>query len=106
MTTKETFDTWAIIELFGHSKLAGRVSEQTLGGATFLRVDVPEVAGCPAFTRFYGASAVYAITPVDEETARQVVRALRPRPVHVYSIMPEYQLPSGEWGDDEEEPPL
>jgi len=105
MTTKETFDIWAIIELFGHSKLAGRVSEQTIGGATFLRVDVPEMEGCPAFTRFYGAGAVYAITPTDEKTARRVVEALRPRPINVYGvIVPEYQLPVGE--GNEEEPPF
>ena len=35
-------DTWAIVELFGHQKVAGRLTTQTLGSACLLRLDVPE----------------------------------------------------------------
>jgi hypothetical protein len=35
----ETFEEWALLELFGHQRLAGRVTEQQLGGASFVRVD-------------------------------------------------------------------
>jgi hypothetical protein len=49
MTTPE-FRTWAVVELFGHVTLAGEVSEQTLGGSAFIRLDVPEVNGQSAFT--------------------------------------------------------
>ena len=62
----ERLDTWAVCELFGHAKIAGRVSEHTIAGGAFLRVDVPAVDGAngqQAFTRFFGVGAVYAITP-------------------------------------------
>jgi hypothetical protein len=35
---------WAIIELMGHRRLAGWLSEEEVAGAAFLRIDVPEHA--------------------------------------------------------------
>lgn len=32
---EEKFAQWAIVEIFGHSKFAGLVTEQTIGGASF-----------------------------------------------------------------------
>jgi hypothetical protein len=97
MTTDKTFDTWAIVELFGHSKIAGRVTEQQVAGGTFLRVDVPELDGQAGFTRFYGASAIYSITPVNEDLARRAAEALCPKPVTVYGVaLAERQLPAPE----------
>ena len=34
-----SFDSWAIVEIFGHQTFAGRVTEQAIGGASFVRVD-------------------------------------------------------------------
>ncbi len=48
--TEQKFEAWAIVELFGHQKIAGRLTEQTIGGCHFLRVDVPDVNGRPGFT--------------------------------------------------------
>jgi hypothetical protein len=67
----ETFESWAIVELFGHQRIAGRVSEEQLAGTSFLRVDVPETHHAEPFTRFYGASAIYAVTPVEEAIAKR-----------------------------------
>jgi hypothetical protein len=36
---RKQFSEWAIIELFGHQRIAGRVSEQTIGGCAFVRDD-------------------------------------------------------------------
>jgi len=41
MSTAETFETWAVVELFGHVRMAGRVTEQELFGSKLGRVDVP-----------------------------------------------------------------
>ena len=35
--------TWAIVEMMGHVKLAGLISEQVIAGGKLLRVDVPAV---------------------------------------------------------------
>ena len=81
---------WAIVELFGHQKIAGEISEETLAGGSFLRVDVPADEGdVIAFTRFYGASAIYSITPVSEEAARLACRQIAPKPVTIW--IPELQ---------------
>src|SRR5262245_29699466 len=70
MSEKTQFDEWALVELFGHQKIVGRVSEATLAGGAFLRVDVPAVDEHKAFTRFYGPGAIYSINPVTEEIAK------------------------------------
>ena len=36
-------DAWAIVEALGHNLFAGKVSEHVIGGAGFIRVDVPEL---------------------------------------------------------------
>jgi hypothetical protein len=88
------FDQWAIVELFGHQVIAGRVSEQTIGGSTFVRVDVPGVEnGSIGFTRFYGQGAIYSITPVSEQAARLAAKRCAPRPITIY--IPELSLPAG-----------
>ncbi|MGC4059383.1 MAG: hypothetical protein QM749_00390 [Aquabacterium sp.] len=42
-TNDEAQALYAIVELFGHQKIAGHISEQTFGGQAMVRVDVPEV---------------------------------------------------------------
>ncbi len=81
---QEKLGAWAIVELFGHTRIAGYVSEFVVGGAAFVRVDVPEVEGVPAFTRLFGPSAIYSITFVDEPTAKRAVGAIQPRPITIF----------------------
>lgn len=81
---QEKFECYAIIELFGHNKMAGKVSEQTIGGASMVRVDVPETAASPAFTRLLNVSAIYAINPVTEEVARGYAERLNTRPIDAW----------------------
>ncbi len=109
--SEEKFDSWAIIELFGHTRIAGRLTEQTIGGQSFIRVDVPETEDKDAFTRFFGNGAIYSITPVSEEVARVAAKRMQVQPVRIY--MPELYLPepklthhNDEYDDDEycEEP--
>jgi hypothetical protein len=81
MSDQTSLKGWSIVELMGHNVIAGEVTEQTIAGAAFLRVDVPEIDGAAAFTKFYSAAAIYAITPTDEATARQAAARLAVRPV-------------------------
>lgn len=94
MSEKNDFQAWAIIELFGHQRIAGRVTEQAIGGCSFLRVDVPEipaddVAMSPpvaGYTKLYGNGAIYAITIVEEQIARAAAATMRARPVTPYTL--------------------
>jgi hypothetical protein len=114
--TKETelapdhFESWAIVEIFGHQKYAGRVSEFALGGCNFVRVDVPELPArkrrsqyerdtpaSPAFTKLFGQGAIYSITLVSEAICRAAADQIRPEPINVYvPIVNERALEAGE----------
>jgi hypothetical protein len=94
--SQPSFDQWCILELFGRQVIAGRVTEQVIGGCSFIRIDVPETDHKPAFTRFYGQGAIYAMTPVSEEVARVALRRFEPEPVNVY--VPELRQLTGRAG--------
>ncbi len=80
------FNEWAVVELFGHQKIVGRVSEATLAGGAFLRVDVPAVMENKAFTRFFGPGAIYSINPVEETIALQLIAQYRNEPVSRFDL--------------------
>lgn len=82
---------WAIVELMGHQRMAGWLTTQSIGSTAMVRVDVPEVPGGKAYTRFVNPSAVYAINPCDEATARAAAAAFRPVPVQRWELP---QLPA------------
>lgn len=101
----EKFESWAIIELFGHAQIAGKVTEATIGGCSFLRVDVPDDDGNPGFTKFFGNGAIYSMTPCGEQVARAALKQIRPAPINVYipslaKILNQKQLALGERPDD------
>lgn len=99
-TSSPSFDNWCIVELFGHMKIVGRVTEQVIGGQSFIRVDVPKTNHTNEFTRFFGSGAIYSITPVSEEIARAAAGNVSAEPVTVY-IGQNSQLPSPSMDDDE-----
>lgn len=96
---------YAVVELFGHARIAGAVSEQTFGGDSFVRVDVPEITVqevdyenrdvegryvrrdrvVQAHTRSFGAKAIYGINWCDEATAVQAAREICDEPLKPYS---------------------
>lgn len=106
MTDQETFDQFAIVEMLGHRRVAGRVREVQLAGAGFLRLDVPATDGHAAQTQYISPGSVYALHPVDEATAVAVAAHCRPEPVH------RWELPAaarevddqGAWGSGDGDP--
>jgi hypothetical protein len=81
-------DFWALVEIMGRQQIVGRITEQTIAGGAFLRVDVPAVNGQQPYTRFYGASSIYCISPVTEVVAKKLLEQSRFRnePVGVYDL--------------------
>ena len=80
------FDLWCIVELFGHTKIAGRCTEQNIAGTNMLRVDVPETKTQPPFAKFFGSAAIYSINPVDQETAKHIAERLEIKPIESWNI--------------------
>lgn len=121
---------YAVIELFGHARVAGAVSEQNFGGANLIRVDVPEVTftrtvwdedekgyrkdtrTIAAHTRSLGGGSVYAINWCDEETARVAAHSIHDEPLEPYSVRKSIDqivsgpasrmLPAGRDADEED----
>ena len=92
----ESFNCWAVVELFGHQQIAGKVSEQTIAGQGFIRVDVPEDERHPAYTRLLGHGAIYSIIPTSEEIVRAFSRKNYQVPIYRYQLtLPDPKDESG-----------
>jgi hypothetical protein len=101
--TESVLGVFAIVELFGHNKIAGYVSEEMVVGVPMLQVAVPgSVNGAP-FIRYYGAKTIFSITPVSEQAVRQFVEFYEPAQSPVYVPDEPMLIPSGTLDDDDDE---
>jgi len=82
----EALGKWVVLDLFGRQRAAGYLTTVKLGGAEFLRLQIPASNGQQARTIDFNPSAVYSTEYVDEETARLCAAHDRPpEPVSVWS---------------------
>lgn len=102
---QEKFDLWCVVELFGHTRIAGKCTEQNVAGANMLRVDVPKTSTQAEFTRFLSSGAIYAINPVSEDVAKQVAENLQITPIQVWDVrtLVDQKLKALQSGDENEE---
>lgn len=84
-TAEDGFAEWVILELMGHRRLAGYLTEVEIAGRGFLRLEIPSV---PPVTQLYNPTSVYAITPTTEDTARRVATLTRVAPVQPWELPP------------------
>ena len=98
---EEKFNQWAMLELYGHQRIVGKVTEATIGGCSFIRVDVPELDFNPPFTRYFGQGAIYSLNPVSERIAMELLRSCRNVPVQQYEIQQRMLSGSSEDAPDE-----
>ncbi len=96
------FEGWAILELFGHRKLAGYVREQEVAGSGFIRIDVPGRDGASVATQFYQPRAVYSLTPTTEDIARRLAASYQPEPVTRWELPPARGEGAGDPEDETE----
>lgn len=64
-------EAWAFIEIMGHSKIAGLVTERKLGTNVMIQVDVPKGDNEFAYSRLFNPGALFSITPTSEEWCRK-----------------------------------
>jgi hypothetical protein len=94
-------ELWACVEIFGHRRHYGRVSEVERFGAKLLRVDVPIVPEAPLLgdnevfeTHVYGGAAIFSLTPMTETAARSWAKGERPEaPMRRLAYDPEFEEP-------------
>lgn len=94
------FDSWAIVELMGHVRMAGRVTEEERFGAKVGRIDVPRDDDGYT-TVFFGGSSIYRLTPTTETIARAVAKSSQPRPVRAFELPAPAPAPAGSGEPDE-----
>lgn len=105
--TPEAKYEWAVVEIMGYHRCAGRIFEVERFGAKLLRVDIP-VADDGWVTEFFGGSAIYRVRPCSEEIARQTASSLgdpRPSPPRPAAAALTYR-PAEEPEYEEEENPF
>jgi hypothetical protein len=77
---------WAVVEIMGHQTYAGELSEETIGGTSFVRVDIPATSSSAAFSKLFGSAAIYAITPVAEDVARMRAEKIAAIPLTAWDL--------------------
>ncbi len=95
---KETIEQFAVVEMMGHRKIAGRIMQSELAPGALIRVDVFGATGEIERTEHVGSSAIYDITICSEQTAKAAAIAHNPQPSFAFDILkprPERQLSMG-----------
>ena len=80
------FQQWAVVDVMGHQRYIGHVTEQVIAGKGFVRVDIPSVGDQPAFTKLIGTGSIYSISPVSEQVARAMCEQRRQTPIESYDL--------------------
>lgn len=96
------FDQWAIVDVMGHQRYVGRVSEQVVAGQGFVRVDVPGTDTTAPWTKLIGTSSIYAITPVSEEIATAMAKR-QAAPVQPFELTPRLTSQASMYDDDRDD---
>jgi hypothetical protein len=92
-------EEYAIVEIYGHRRFAGRVFEVEKFGGKMMRIDVPTNGDFAVgfVTQFYGCNAVFSLTPCDLATVQRA--NLKPTPPALYHRRDEDDDDFG--GDDQ-----
>lgn len=84
---------YAIVELFGHSKLIGRIAEVERFGTKMLAIE-PLFNGQLLPTVFHGGGALYGLIPCSREVAwDRMPKQVYSLPSSVAAIVPQTALP-------------
>lgn len=96
-----SFDQFAIVDVMGHQRYVGHVTEQVIAGQGFVRVDVPATEKTQAWTKLIGTASIYAITPVSEEIAKAMASRLQSKPIEAYELTPRLTSQANMFDNDD-----
>lgn len=66
---KQQLQAFALIEIMGHSKVVGMVTESDISAKNLLRVDVIQPDGAVNRTEYIGTGSIYRMTIITREAA-------------------------------------
>lgn len=100
---KTAYEGWAIVELMGHRRLGGYVSQTEMYGTVLLRIDIPgPQPDKPVATQYYGGQSIYCLTPTTEETVRAFAARNQPAPVQRWELPALESRPAPPDPDDDD----
>lgn len=78
---KQELQSWALLELFGHTRIVGLMTVDPPEFPGMIRVDVPDLLKDGAIirkglTRYIGRAALYGVTPITEDAVRQLLPSI------------------------------
>ena len=71
-------DEWAMVEIFGHRRHVGRITEVERFGTKMLRIDEPTGSDGGFQSHFYGGGSIFSIRLMTESAARAWMARYRP----------------------------
>ena len=98
----EEINCWAYVEIFGHTKLAGRVSTKKLGSNIMLQVDVAKGKDEFSHSELFSPASIFSIKPTTEEWCRKFAEFRTNHNVIPY-IPEQRQIPPTDYGQSEDD---
>jgi len=102
-STEEAIQTWAFVEIFGHHKVAGRLSTRKLGTSVMFQIDVPKDAAEFSHSELYGPASIFSIKPTTEDWCRRWAKAAKAYDHAPLPYIPEASKQIEEGFEDEKE---
>ncbi len=83
--------SFALVELFGHQRIVGMVTVDPIDFPGMVRVDVPDLlkdgkTERAGFTRYFGKSSLFSVTPITEEAVRELLPHIDGKPAKPLTI--------------------
>jgi len=101
---QDMVNTWAYLELFGHQKIAGRVTTRKLGTEVMFQVDVAKGEKEFSHSELFNPKAVFSLKPTTEEWCRKwATAAAKYRDVLPY-VPVDRQISDGAETENEDAP--
>jgi len=67
-------EKWALVELVEYQQFAGKVSDQSIEGKQYVRVEVPETKTHKPFDCKFGIESIHHITYITKEQSEAIIR--------------------------------
>lgn len=100
---EEQIETWAYVEIMGHTKVAGRISERKIGIQIMFQIDVPKPDEGFSHTVIYSPSSIFSIQPTTEEWCRKWIGTRVNYDVLPYTPQMRQLQSQNEYDEDEED---
>ena len=95
-------EIWAYVEIFGHNRTVGRISERKMGVNIMLQIDVPKGENEFSHSELYSPASIFSIKPTTEKWCRKFAK-LASGPYDVLPYIPVERLSAHSEDDPERE---